>query len=114
MSLQIIRNLRGEDEYALLPVAVYDELRNEIDATLEKLGNSLEDTDLLSPGHYIKNPITLMRMRAGLKQKALAERLNVTQAYISKVENSDRVSDRLLARVREVIQAYALENRKFE
>ena len=34
---------------------------------------------------------------------------NVTQAYVSKLENSDRVSERVLARVRKAIQKRAIE-----
>lgn len=45
-------------------------------------------------------------MKEHLTQKELAERLGVTQAYISKVERQDKVTPQLLARVKTAIQNF--------
>jgi DNA-binding XRE family transcriptional regulator len=53
---------------------------------------------------YIKNPIRVMRIEAGLNQEQLAKRLGVTQGYISKIESrSFQASAKLLARVNEAL-----------
>jgi transcriptional regulator with XRE-family HTH domain len=36
---------------------------------------------------YIKNPIRLKRIEAGLNQKELAKLLGVTQGYVSRIES---------------------------
>ncbi len=49
---------------------------------------------------YIKNPIRVMRIEAGINQEELAQRLGVTQGYISRIESRNfQVSAELLARV---------------
>lgn len=114
MGLQIIRNMSGEEEYVLLPITVYQALRPAIDEQLSTL--NIADPDANEEPQtsayaepFIKNPITRMRLRAGLKQKDLAELLEVTQAYVSKVENSDKVSARVIARVRSAMQSRAID-----
>jgi transcriptional regulator with XRE-family HTH domain len=47
---------------------------------------------------YVDNPVALTRMKAHLTQKQLAERMGVTQAYISKVERQDKVTPMLIER----------------
>lgn len=113
MAVQVIKNIQGEDEYVLLPIAVYERFQEQLDAELShysdfQSGEITADTEY-GEDTYKHNPITLMRLRAGMKQKDLAEQLNVTQAYVSKLENSDRVSERVLARVRKAIQKRAIE-----
>ena len=36
---------------------------------------------------FVENPVALSRIKAGLTQEELAERLGVSQAYIRKIEN---------------------------
>ncbi len=95
MNLQTIKSLDGKDEYVLLPIAVYQSLQDEIARALAEdaayLPFALED--------YVDNPIALARMQAQVTQRELARRLDVTQAYISKVERLDKVTPRLLERV---------------
>jgi len=114
MNPQILFDLHGRPEYMLVPMAVYETLKEEIDRQLAlyspNAGGLSDGEDEMSfPEPFIKNPITRMRMRADLKQKDLAELLGVTQAYVSKVENSDRVSARAISRVRAALQSYAVE-----
>ena len=52
---------------------------------------------------YVNNPVHLCRLRAGLSQKELAEKMNVSQAYISKLEKMETVSAKALKKVSESI-----------
>ena len=55
--------------------------------------------------NYVDNPIALSRMKAHITQKELAERMGVTQAYISKIERQEKVTLKLLERVNLVLSA---------
>jgi ribosome-binding protein aMBF1 (putative translation factor) len=61
------------------------------------------DDDELIPfdvADYIANPLKAARIDAGLTQLELADRLNVSQAYIAKIEApSYKPSDKLIKRV---------------
>jgi transcriptional regulator with XRE-family HTH domain len=52
---------------------------------------------------YVDNPVALARMKAHITQKELALRMNVTQAYVSKIERQEKVTPKLLARVNSVL-----------
>ena len=107
MTLQTIKSIDGKDEYVLLPVNVYKALQEEIEDELAGLEAAAERGDEYVPfvlEDYVDNPAALARMKAHLTQKELAERLGVTQAYISNVERQDKVTPQLLARVKAAIQ----------
>jgi ribosome-binding protein aMBF1 (putative translation factor) len=105
MNLQKIKSLNGKDEYVLLPVAIYKALKVEIDSELAHKGKSSKD-DYVSfqLEDYVDNPIALARMKANLTQEQLAERLSVSQAYISKIERQDKVTPALLDRATKAIR----------
>jgi len=67
------------------------------------------DDDELIPfdvADYIANPIKAARIEAGLTQAELAERLEVSQAYIAKVEApAHKPSDKLKMRIDAAITA---------
>ena len=98
MNLQKIKSLNGKDEYVLLPVAVYEALKNEIRDELTHPKQKTDDDEFVPfvLEDYVHNPVALARMKAHLTQKQLAERMGVTQAYISKVEHQDKVTPTLL------------------
>ena len=102
MSVNIIKSLDGE-EYVLLPLRVYRALRKSIEKKLAEKDDAdyvpfeLED--------YIDNPIALARIKAKLTQEELAQRINVSQAYISKVERQNKVSAKLLERVKKALKS---------
>jgi DNA-binding XRE family transcriptional regulator len=102
MSLNIIKSLDGE-EYVLLPLRVYRALRESIEKKLAEKDDAdyvpfeLED--------YVDNPIALARIKAKLTQEELAQRINVSQAYISKVERQDKVTAKLLERVKKALKS---------
>ena len=102
MSVNIIKSLDGE-EYVLLPLRVYRALRKSIEKKLAEKDDAdyvpfeLED--------YVDNPIALARIKANLTQEELAQRINVSQAYISKVERQNKVSAKLLERVKKALKS---------
>ncbi|MBZ0090673.1 MAG: helix-turn-helix domain-containing protein [Sulfuricellaceae bacterium] len=103
MTLQTIKSIDGKDEYVLLPVTVYKALKKEIEDKLDGLEAATEKGEEYVPfvlEDYIDNPAALARMKAHITQKELAERLGVTQAYISKIERQNKVTPQLLARVK--------------
>jgi ribosome-binding protein aMBF1 (putative translation factor) len=108
MNLQKIKALNGKDEYVLLPIAVYEALKDKIDDKLSiKRGKAKTAANDYVPfvlEDYVDNPVALARMNAHLTQKELAERMGVTQAYISKVERQDKVTPALLERATEAIR----------
>ncbi|MBF0426252.1 MAG: helix-turn-helix transcriptional regulator [Magnetococcales bacterium] len=107
MTLQIIKDRAGRDEYVLLPVRVYEALQEEIDEQLEAqeiLAERVDAFDLFDPSDYVKNPVALARMKAGVKQVDLAQRMGVSQAYLSKLENARRVSRDAMAKVRDALE----------
>jgi ribosome-binding protein aMBF1 (putative translation factor) len=107
MNLQKIKSLNGKDEYVLLPVAVYEVLKDSIQGELSVMrGKAKTAADEYVPfvlEDYVDNPVALARMKAHLTQKQLAERMGVSQAYISKVERQDDVTPALLERAAKAI-----------
>ncbi|MCX7170499.1 MAG: helix-turn-helix transcriptional regulator, partial [Proteobacteria bacterium] len=73
----------GKPAFAVIP---YDEY---VALTVNKAKKPKTKDDEYVPfvlNDYIKNPIRVARVEAGLTQKELARRLKVTQGYISKIE----------------------------
>ncbi|MEY3182501.1 MAG: hypothetical protein RLZ35_486 [Pseudomonadota bacterium] len=100
MNLNTIKAVDGQ-EFVLLPLSCYQRLKNQIDSYIEKEKQEyvpfvLED--------YIDNPIALVRIQAGMTQQQLAVLLNVSQAYVSKLESSQRVSSKMMLKVNQVIK----------
>lgn len=106
MNLQTIKSLDGKVEYVLLPVATYKALRHHITEQLH--AEEDQNYELFDPTDYIDNPVALARIQAGITQEDLAKRMSVTQAYISKIEHQDKVSIKLLTKVREALSTLNL------
>ena len=102
MSLQIIKSIDGKAEYVLLPFNVYNVLRHEIDAALKKKHNS-EDYVPFELTDYVDNPVALARINAGITQEELAKLMDVTQAYVSKIENQEKVTAKIMQKVTKAI-----------
>lgn len=99
MNLQTIKSMDGKVEYVLLPIATYNALRPEILKQL-KQPNDHDIYEPFDPADYIDNPVALARINVGITQKELAKLMHVTQAYISKIENQDKVTPKMLAKVK--------------
>lgn len=102
MKLQTIRSLNGEAEYVLVPFSVYQALKDEIE---EELQAQSDDNDYVpfELTDYVDNPVALARIRARITQQELAGRMGVSQAYVSKIEQRDRVTPQLLERVHQAM-----------
>jgi len=103
MKLQIIKSVDGKAEYVLLPIKVYESLNQEIK---KQLATSEKSDEYVSfdVGDYIDNPIALARIKAKLTQEQLAKRMKVSQAYISKIECQEKVTAKLLDKVKVAIK----------
>jgi len=56
------------------------------------------------PADYIDNPIALARIKSGITQEELATRIKVSQAYISKIETQDKVTAKMLQKVKTALE----------
>ncbi len=107
MTLQKIKSIDGKDEYVLLPVVVYQTLKDQIEKALINYEKGQDDEQAYVPfviEDYVDNPVAIARIKAGITQEQLAELLGVSQAYISQVERRTNVTNKMLERVRSAIQ----------
>ncbi len=93
MNLQRIKSINGENEYVLVPYGTYELLKKQIHKFLN------EDYVEFKLEKFIQNPVALARIKADLTQTELAKRLGVSQAYISKLENQEKVSVKLVKKI---------------
>lgn len=102
MSVNVIKSLDGE-EYVLLPVRVSHALRKSIDKKLAEKDDA--DYEPFELEDYADNPVALARIKANITQEELAQRINVSQDYISKVERQDKVTAKLLEHVKKALKS---------
>jgi len=107
MNLQTIKSLDGKVEYVLLPVAAYKALRHQITEQLRHTQEN-EDHEIFDPADYVDNPVALARIQAGLTQEELAKLMVVTQAYISKIENQEKITPKILNKVKMALKTQNL------
>ena len=90
-------------------MAVYKALKGEIDNELIGKTRKSKDDEYVPfvLEDYVHNPVALARMKAHLTQEQMAERLGVSQAYVSKIERQDRVTPALIDRVVKAIRRKA-------
>ncbi len=107
MSIQVIKKKQKVD-YVIIP---YDEFITYADEGLidvayiqDVLGDPLDGEIVdFNFEDYVDNPVHLLRLKAGLTQKELAEKMDVTQAYISKLERTNPVSTKALKKVSDLL-----------
>jgi ribosome-binding protein aMBF1 (putative translation factor) len=103
--VQIIQSLQGKPEYVLLPYDLYQSLRSDLERKLTARKNSpAGDYTPFQIEDYVDNPVALARIKARISQSELARRLGVSQAYVSKIERQERVTAKLLARVKTALR----------
>ena len=103
--IQVIQSLNGEPEYVLLPYEIYQTLRGELDRKLSaRKPRQASDYVPFRVQDYVDNPVALARIKARISQSELARRLDVSQAYISKIERQEKVTAKLLARVSKALR----------
>ncbi len=98
MNLQTIKSMDGKVEYILLPIAAYQALRHQITKQL-KQANEDQEYEVFDPTDYIDNPVALARIQASITQEELAKLMSVTQAYVSKIENQEKVTAKIMQKV---------------
>ena len=104
MNLQTIKSINGKIGYVFLPVVTYHTLRDEISKQL-KLNQLHEDYETFNPADYVENPVALARIQAGIAQEELTKRMNVTQAYISKIERQTKITAKIMQKVKNALLA---------
>lgn len=107
MTLQKIKSIHGKDEYVLLPVAIYRALKDQIEKELAACETSQSSEQAYEPfilEDYVDNPVAFARIKAGITQEQLAQRLGVSQAYVSQLERRTHVTNKMLERVRIAIR----------
>lgn len=110
MTLQKIKSVQGKDEYVLLPIAVYRVLKDQIEKELAACEANQSDEQAYEPfvlEDYVDNPVALARIKAGITQEQLAQRLGVSQAYVSQIEHRNNITSKMLERVRAAIHETA-------
>lgn len=106
MTLQKIQSIHGKDEYVLfylLPMAIYRALNDQTEkelATCEANQDAEQTFESFVLEDYVDNPVVLARIKAGITQEQLAQRLGVSQAYISQIERRSNITNKMLERVR--------------
>ena len=110
MTLQKIKSIQGKDEYVLLPIAVYRVLRDQIEKELAACQANQDGEQAYEPfvlEDYVDNPVALARIKAGITQEQLAQRLGVSQAYVSQIERRNNITSKMLERVHAAIHETA-------
>lgn len=110
MSLQVIKSLNGQAEYVLLPIRAYEALKPQINKILESDGDA-DEYEAFIPEDFVSNPVALLRIKSCVTQKELAEGLNVSQAYISKLEAQESVSPKALQSVKQALLVLQEKNK---
>ena len=106
MTLQKIKSIHGKDEYVLLPMAVYRALKDQIEKELAACEIDQDAEQVYEPfvlEDYVDNPVALARIKAGITQEQLAQRLDVSQAYVSQIEHRTNITNKMLERVQNAI-----------
>src|SRR6185437_2791712 len=98
-----IKSIDGKAEYVLLPFNVYNTLRDKIEETLKKKYSN-QDYVAFELTDYVDNPVAYARINAGITQEELAKHMEVTQAYISKLEAQSKVTAKVLKKVKTAIE----------
>ncbi len=90
----------------MLPIDIYEKCSDKLKAELMAYKDQNKDSDYLPfvLEDYVENPVALARMKAHVTQEALAESMEVSQAYISKLENQKTVTPKMLARVNQALK----------
>ena len=108
MSIQVVKKKQRVD-YVIIPYDEFITYANEglieaayiQDILTNPVDGEIMDFDF---GNHVDNPVQLRRLRAGFTQKELAEKLGVTQAYVSKLERAQTVSAKALKKVNDILQ----------
>lgn len=110
-NIQVINSLEGNPEYVLIPFRVYTALRKEIESRVAAVSKQ-DDYVPFELEDYVDNPVALARIKARMTQDQLAQRLGVSQAYISKLEKQAKVTAKVLANVQNALEVSSAKKPK--
>jgi ribosome-binding protein aMBF1 (putative translation factor) len=106
MNFNTIEALGGQ-RFVLFPADDYARIEKDVQALLRKhVAVSRSKKVEYEPfvlTDYVRNPVALARINAGMTQVELAKRLGVSQPYIAKLEAQGRVSKEKLDQVNAVL-----------
>ncbi|MFQ6609068.1 MAG: helix-turn-helix domain-containing protein [Fidelibacterota bacterium] len=107
MSIQVIKKKKKAD-YVVIPYDEFIEFADEdlIDAAyIQEILQDPEEGEIIDFdfADHVSNPAHLVRLKAGITQKELAEKMGVTQAYISKLEKAEHVTSKALKKVMDTL-----------
>lgn len=85
-NIQYIKNKLGEPEYAIVPIKVFKELTQT--ASLQAVPHAVVGKTLIEG----LSPIKAWREHLGFTQTEVAERMGISQAAFSQMENAKRIS----------------------
>lgn len=85
-NIQYIKNSLGEPEYAIVPIKVFNELTQT--ASLQSIPHAVVGKTVIEG----VSPIRAWREHLCLTQAEVAERMGITQAAFSQMENAKRIS----------------------
>lgn len=83
-------------------MTIYHALKDQIEKELAACEANQNDEQAYEPfvlEDYVDNPVALARIKAGITQEQLAQRLGVSQAYVSQIERRDTVTNKMLEQV---------------
>jgi DNA-binding XRE family transcriptional regulator len=110
ITIEKIKFIQGKDVYFLLPIVVYRVQRDQIEKELAACEANLGDEQAYEPfvlEDCAENPVVLARIKAGITQEQLVQRLGVSQAYVSQIEHRNNITSKMLERVRTAIHETA-------
>jgi ribosome-binding protein aMBF1 (putative translation factor) len=106
MNFNTIEALGGQ-RFVLFPADDYARIEKDVQALLRKhvaVSRAKKmDYEPFVLTDYVRNPVALARINAGVTQVDLAKRLGVSQPYIAKLEAQGRVSKEKLEQVTAVL-----------
>ncbi|MBA2410191.1 MAG: helix-turn-helix transcriptional regulator [Gammaproteobacteria bacterium] len=92
----------GKPAYAVLRYEDYAALTGR-----EQANGADDELVPFAVGDFIRNPIRVLRVEAGLRQEHLAVRLGVSQGYVSRIEGRNfKVTDTMVKRVKQAVNGH--------
>ena len=93
MNTQFIKDQNGEDAFVVLPVAEWQDMLDAIDSA--DVRARLKANEETFPHEVVvrlieENSIKVYREYRGIKQKALAETVGISAAYLSEIEKGKK------------------------
>lgn len=103
MNIRTTKTVDGQ-EFVFLPIKCYEILKPQINKYLKHEETTTNEYVPFMLEDYVTNPVALARINAEVTQKELSYLLDVSQAYISKLEGSSRISAKTMLKVKAALK----------